>query len=81
MLIFKLSGRLQKLNQFNNDGSVLERKHRKLSSVRSSENVDAVSGAAKKPQQINMEGCAQLGISRRWVQQILKSDLNLHPYK
>jgi hypothetical protein len=39
-------------NQFNNDGSMLERKRRRPSSVRSPEN----SGGAKKLQFINKEG-------------------------
>jgi hypothetical protein len=37
-------------NQFNNDGSVLEGKRAGLHLKRSPEHIDAVSGAAKKPQ-------------------------------
>jgi hypothetical protein len=51
-------------NEFNNDGSVLERKRRRQRSP---------SKSTRK--------AAQLGMSRRLVQRILKSDSNLYPYK
>jgi hypothetical protein len=69
-------------NQFNNDGSVLERKRRRPSFVRSPENIDAVRMALRRsPSKSTRKAAAQLGISRRSVQLILRSDLNLYPYK
>jgi hypothetical protein len=45
------------------------------------ENIDAVkSGAARKPSN-SRKAAGQLGISRRSEQRIMKSDLNLYPYK
>jgi hypothetical protein len=68
-------------NQFNNDGSVLERKHRWPSSVRSPENTDAVRVALQRSSsKSTRKAAAQLGISRCSVQQILKN-LNLYPLK
>jgi hypothetical protein len=69
-------------NQFNNDESVLERKRRRLSSVRSPENTDAVRVALQgSPSKSTRKAAAQRGISRRSVQRVLKSDSNLYPYK
>jgi hypothetical protein len=69
-------------NQFNNDGSVLERKHHWPLSACSLENTDAVRVALQRSPSISTrKAAAQLGISRRSVQRILKSDLNLYPYK
>jgi hypothetical protein len=67
-------------NQFNIDSSVVERKSRQPLPVHSLENIDALRGAAKKPQQITRKAAAQLGISRRSVQGILICDLNLYPH-
>jgi hypothetical protein len=64
-------------NQFNNDGSVLEWERRRSSSVRSPKNMGAVRVALQRsPSKSRKEDAAQLGISRRWVQRILKSNLN-----
>jgi hypothetical protein len=66
-------------NQFNNDGSVFERKRRRLSSARSPENIDAVRVTLQRsPNKSTRKAAAQLGISTRSVQRILKSDLNLY---
>jgi hypothetical protein len=57
--IFKL------YNQFNNDGSVLERKRHWPPSVSSSENSDAVRVALQRSPSISTrKAAAQLGISR-----------------
>jgi hypothetical protein len=56
-------------NQFNNDGSVLERKRRWSSSVRSPENIDDVRVALQRsPSKSTKKAAAQLGISRQSVQ-------------
>jgi hypothetical protein len=69
-------------NEFNNDCSVLERNRRRPSSVRSPENSDAVGVEMRRsPSNSTRKAAAQLGISRRSVQRILKSDLNLYPYE
>jgi hypothetical protein len=69
-------------NHFNNDGSVLERKHHWSSSVRSLENIDAVGVALQRsPSESTRKAAEQLGISRWSVQWTLKSDLNLYKYK
>jgi hypothetical protein len=61
-------------NQFNNDGSVLERKRRRPSSVRSLENIDAIRVTLQRsPSKSTRKAAAQLRISRRSVQQILRS--------
>jgi hypothetical protein len=69
-------------SQFNNNGSMLERKRHRPSSVRSPENTEAVRVALQRsPSKSTRKAAAQLGISRRSVQRILESDLNLYPYK
>jgi hypothetical protein len=69
-------------NQFNDDGSLLERKRRRPSSVHSPENIDAVRVALQRsPSKSTKKAAGQLGIFRRSVQWALKSDLNLYPYK
>jgi hypothetical protein len=46
------------------------------------DNIDAVRVALQRsPSKWTRKAAAQLGTSRRLVQQILKSDLNLYPYK
>jgi hypothetical protein len=63
-------------NQFNNYGSMLERKRCQPSSVCSPENIDTVTAELRRsPRNINKEGCTQS------VQQIFKSYLSLYPYK
>jgi hypothetical protein len=75
---FKTTRRLY--NQFNNDGSVLERRRHRPSSVRSPENTDALRVALQwSPSKSTRKAAAQLGKSRRLVKRILKSDLNLYP--
>jgi hypothetical protein len=50
-------------NQFNNDGSLLEIKHRRPSSVQSPENTDDVRVALQKsPSKSTNKAAAQLGI-------------------
>jgi hypothetical protein len=50
--------------------------------VRLPDNTDAVGVALQRsPSNSTRRAAAQLGISRRSVQRILKSDLNLYPYK
>jgi hypothetical protein len=45
--------------QFNNDGSVFEKKHRRPSCLRSPENIDAVRAALpRNPSKSNKEGCS-----------------------
>jgi hypothetical protein len=69
-------------DQFNDDGSVLERKHCRLSSMHSLENIDTVRVALQRSRSKSTRmAAAQLWISRQLVQRILKSDLNLYPYK
>jgi hypothetical protein len=69
-------------NQFNNHGSVLEMKRLRLSFVRYLENIDTVRMALQRsPSKSTRKAAAQVGISRRLMQRILKSDFNLHPYK
>jgi hypothetical protein len=66
----------------NNDGSVLERKRRRPASVPSPENISAVWVALQRsPSKSTWKFAVQLGMSRRSVQRILKSDLNFYPYK
>jgi hypothetical protein len=64
---------------------VLEKKHHWPLSVRSLENTDAVRvvrvALQRSPSKSTRKAAAQLGISRRSVERILKSDLNLYPYK
>jgi hypothetical protein len=61
---------------------VLERKHHQPSSVCSLENTDGVRVALQRsPSKSTRKAAAQLGISRQSLQRILKSDLNLYPYK
>jgi hypothetical protein len=87
MPIFKRNGRLHSnlhklYNQFNNDGSVLEWKRHRPLSVRSLENIDAVRVVLQRsPSKSTRKAAAELGISRPLVQQILKSDFSLYPYK
>jgi hypothetical protein len=69
-------------NQFSNDGSVLEMKCRRISSVRFPENIDDVRVALQRsPSKSTRKSTAELGISRRSVQRILKIDLSLYSYK
>jgi hypothetical protein len=69
-------------NQFNNDGSALKGKHHQPSSVHSLENIDTVTVPLQRsPTKSTRKGAAQLGISRWSLQRILKSDVNLYPYK
>jgi hypothetical protein len=69
-------------NQFNNDGSVLERKRRRHSSACSPGNTDTVRVALqRRPAKSTRKATAQLEISRWSVQHRVKSDLNLYPYK
>jgi hypothetical protein len=72
----RLHARFQTINctQFNNDGSVLERKLHRPSSIRSSKNIDAVRVALQSPSKSIRKAESQLGISRPSVQRILKSD-------
>jgi AraC-like DNA-binding protein len=50
--------------------------------VRSPENIDAVKVALQRnPSESTRRAAAELGISRRSLQRILKSDLNMCPYK
>jgi hypothetical protein len=50
--------------------------------VCSLENIDAVRVALQRiPSKSTREAAARLGISRQSVQRMLKSDLNLYPYK
>jgi hypothetical protein len=60
---------------------VLGRNHHQPSSVRSPENIDTVRVAVQRSSsKSTRKAAAQLGISRRSVQQILKSDLSFYPY-
>jgi hypothetical protein len=85
--IFKSNERLHSkqfklYNHFNNDGSVLERKGRRPQSVSSPENTDAVRVALQgSPNKSTRKAAAQRGISRRSVQRILRSYLNLYQRK
>jgi hypothetical protein len=61
---------------------VLQRKRHKPSSVRSLEIIDAVRVALqRRTNKSTRKAKAQLGITRRLVQRILESNLNLYPYK
>jgi hypothetical protein len=69
-------------NLFNNDGSVLERKRRQPSSVRSPENTEAVREWRCKEDPVNQQGRLQhnWGYPDDWCNEY-RSDLNLYPYK
>ncbi|KDR23683.1 hypothetical protein L798_11158 [Zootermopsis nevadensis] len=68
--------------QFENNGTVLEPKRRRVSQVRSPENVEAVRVTMERsPTKSTRRAEAELGISGRSIQRILHSDLHLFPYK
>ena len=61
---------------------MLESKRERPAHVRSPQNVEAVRAALlRSPGKSTRKAAAQLGISRRSVQRILKLDLHLYPYK
>jgi hypothetical protein len=69
-------------NQFNNDRSLLERKHRWPSSVHSLVDIDAIRVALQRsPGKSTRKAAAQLRTPRRLVQRILKNDVNLYSSK
>ena len=68
--------------QFETNGSVLEKKRLCPASVRTPANFEAVHMAlTRSPSKSTRRASAELGISRRSLQRILHSDLHLFPYK
>jgi hypothetical protein len=68
--------------QFQQNGSVLERKRGRAASVRTAQNIDAIRVAMQRsPAKSTRRASAELTISRRSVRRILHSDLHLYPYK
>jgi len=68
--------------QFETNGSVLEKKRPRPASVHTPANIEAVRVAlTQSPSKSTRRASAELGISRRSLQTILHSDLHLFPYK
>ena len=68
--------------QFETNGSVLEKKRPLPASVRTPANIEAVRVALTRiPSKSTRGASVELGISRRLLQRILHSDLHLFPYK
>ena len=68
--------------QFEINGSVLEKKRPRPASVRAPANIEAVSVAlTRSPSKSSRRASAELGISHRSLQRILYSDLHLFPTK
>ena len=68
--------------QFETNGSVLEKKWPHPASVHIPANIEAVRVAlTRSPSKSTRRASAELGISRRSLQRILHSDLHLFPYK
>ena len=68
--------------QFETNGSVLEKKRLHPTSVRTPANIEAVRVAlTQSPSKSTRRASAELGISRRSLQRILHSNLHLFPYK
>lgn len=70
------------ISNFETRGTVWPKTHDKKNTVRVRENIAAVAQAINQsPTRSTRKLAAQLSISRRSVQRILKEDLNLFPYK
>ena len=68
--------------QFETNGSVLEKKRLHPTSVHTPANIKAVHVAlTQNPNKSTRRASAELGISRRSLQRILYSDLHLFPYR
>jgi len=68
--------------QFETNGSLLEKKQPHPASVRTPANIEAVCVALiRSPSKSTRRASAELGISRQSLQRIIHSDLHLFPYK
>jgi hypothetical protein len=68
--------------QFEEEGSVLERKRPHAPSIRTPENMEALRVAVQRsPSKSTRTASVELGISRHSVQRILLLDLHMFPYK
>lgn len=68
--------------KFRREGTILEPKRPRQKPVCSPENIEAVRVAMQRsPGKSTRKAAVRLGISRRSVQRILKSDLHMYPYK